>query len=259
MTLAVLRRDVHVWCVFYDEIRDDTLLEAYERLLSADERERRSRFLFPRDRHRFLVTRALARTVLSKYADVAPVDWTFVANAHGRPEIATPHAAAGALSFNVSHTSGLVVLAVGYGRELGVDTERVRDRQAPVGVAERFFAPAEVAALRALPEADQPRRFFEYWTLKEAYVKARSMGLSLPLREFAVRFIGERGVTLSVDGEVADAVSPWQLWQFLVGGDYLVAVCAGRTDPGQGRLVLKRVVPLQAEADLDARELKTSA
>jgi 4'-phosphopantetheinyl transferase len=259
MTFEVPPHDVHVWCAFCDEIRDEALLEAYERLLSADERERRARFVFPRDRHRFLVTRALVRTVLSRYADVTPADWTFSVNAYGRPEIAPRHPGAGMLAFNVSHTPGLVVLGIGYGRALGVDTEHVLGREAPVGVAEHWFAPTEVAALRALPEADQPRRFFEYWTLKEAYVKARSRGLSLPLREFAVRFIGEREVALSVDGEVADAASPWQLWQFSVAEDHLVAVCAGRTGPGQARLVLRRVVPLQAEEDLDARELRTSA
>jgi 4'-phosphopantetheinyl transferase len=259
MTFEDPLRDVHVWCTFFDEIRDETLLEEYERLLSADERERRSRFVFPRDRHRFLVTRALVRTVLSRYADVAPADWTFVVNTYGRPEIAPRHPRAGMLSFNVSHTHSLVVLGVGCGRALGVDTENVRARQAPLEIAERFFAPTEVAALRALPEADQSRRFFEYWTLKEAYGKARSMGLSLPLREFAVRFIGNRGLVLSVEGEVAHAVSPWQLWQFSVAEDYLVAVCAGRIEPGQARLVLKRVVPLRAEEDLDARELRTSA
>jgi 4'-phosphopantetheinyl transferase len=257
VTFQVLPHDVHVWCAFCDEIRDEALLGEYERLLSADERERRSRFVFPHDRHRFLVTRALVRTVLSTYADVAPADWTFVVNTYGRPEIAPRHPGAGMLSFSVSHTPGLVVLGVGHGRALGVDTEHVRGRQAPEGVAERYFAPAEAAALRAVPEAHQPRRFFEYWTLKEAYVKARSLGLSLPLRDFAVRFIGERGVALSVDGEVA--VSPWHLWQFSVAEDYLVAVCAGRTGPGQVRLLLKKVVPLRGEEDLDARELRTSA
>ena len=242
MTFDDPRRDVHVWCTFCDEIRDETLLEEYGRLLSADERERRSRFVFAHDRHRFLVTRALVRTVLSKYADVAPADWTFVVNTHGRPEIA-PRPGVGMLSFNVSHTPGLVVLGVGCDRALGVDTEYVRARQAPLEIADRFFAPTEVAALRALPETNRSRRFFEYWTLKEAYLKARSTGLSSPLRDFAVRFIGDRGIALSVDGEIADAVPSWQLWQFVVE-DYLVAVCAWRTEFGQARLVLKRVVPL---------------
>ena len=257
----VLPGDVHLWCAFCDEIRDEALLEAYERLLSADERERRARFVFPHDRHRFLVTRALVRTVLSTYADVAPGDWRFTVNAHGRPEIASGHPGAGLLSFSVSHTPGLVALGVGHGRALGVDAEHVRERQAPAGVADRFFAPSEAAALRALPEARQPRRFFEYWTLKEAYVKARSLGLSLPLRDFSVQFIGERGIALSVDGKSAggtDAASPWQLWQFSVADDHLVAVCAGHTGQGQSRLVVRRIVPLRAEEPLDARELRAS-
>ena len=251
-------QDVHLSCAFCDEIRDEALLEEYERLLSAEERARRSRFLFARDRHRFLITRALVRTALSTYADVAPADWTFVANAYGRPEIAPRHEGASGLSFNVSHTPGLVVLAVASGRAVGVDTEPVGGREAPVGVAEQWFAPAEVAALRALPEADRPRRFFEYWTLKEAYVKARSMGLALSLRDFAVRFAGDRGVALSGDDEAADAVSRWQLWQFLVAGDHLVAVCAAQTEGGLGRLIVKKAVPLRTEEQLDARELRTS-
>ena len=249
--------DVHVWCTFCDEIRDETLLDAYERLLSADERQRRSRFVFARDRHRFLVTRALVRTVLSRYTDVAPADWTFVVNTYGRPEIAPRHPLAGMLSFNIAHTTGLVVLGVACGRALGVDTENVR-REAPLEIAARFFAPTEVAALHALPEPEQSRRFFEYWTLKEAYLKARSMGLSLPLHEFAVRFIGDRGVALSVDGEAADAESPL-LWQFSVTDGYLVAVCAGRTESGQARVVLRSIVPLRAEGNLQADELRTSA
>jgi 4'-phosphopantetheinyl transferase len=258
VTLVDPLRDVHVSCAFCDEIRDEALLREYERLLSADERERRSRFVFPHDRHRFLVTRALVRTVLSTHADVAPADWTFVVNAYGRPEIAPRHPGAGILSFSVSHTRSLIVLGVANGRALGVDTEHVRGRQAPAGVAERFFAPTEVAALRTLPEANQPRRFFECWTLKEAYVKARSMGLSLPLREFAVRFTGERGVALSVEGEEAGTASPWQLWQFSVEEDHLVAVCAGRAGPDQARLVIRRVVPLRGESALDALGLRMS-
>ena len=240
MTFEVPPHDVHVWCAFCDEIRDEALLEAYERLLSADERERRARFVFPRDCHRFLVTRALVRTVLSKYADVAPADWTFVADTHGRPEIAPRHPDARGCSRSTSPTRpAWSSSASGAAAHSAWTPNTFRARQAPLGVAERSSRPTEVAALRALPEADQPRRFFEYWTLKEAYVKARSLGLSLPLRDFAVRFIGERGVALSVDGEVADAVSPWQLWQFSVAEDYLVAVCAGRTGPGQARLVPK--------------------
>lgn len=250
MTSELGSIDVHLWCAFFDEIRDESLLGQYHRLLSSDERRRQSQFVFARDRHRYLVTRALVRTVLSKYAEVAPDAWTFAASAYGRPEIAGSHVPAAALSFNVSHTPGLIVLAVSRGRALGVDTENARTRHAPVEIAERFFAPEEVAALYALPKELQPRRFFEYWTLKESYVKARGLGLSIPLDKFAVRFVGDRHVALSIDADQEDSPSRWHLSQFAIAGDYVTAVTAEQVAGGVPQLVLKSIVPLQSEQHL---------
>jgi 4'-phosphopantetheinyl transferase len=249
---------VSLWCAFFDEIRDQALLDRYGRLLSPDEHRRGERFVFARDRHRYLVTRALVRTVLSRYADVAPEQWTFAANPYGRPEIATPPGPAADLSFNVSHTSSLIVLAVSRRRAVGVDTENTRTGDAPVGIAGRFFAPGEVAALHALPKEQQARRFFEYWTLKESYIKARGMGLSIRLDKFSLRFVGDRHVALSIDADQGDLPSRWRLWQFALAGDYLTAVCAERIEHDEPGLQLKKVVPLQSEQDLDAEHSRTS-
>ena len=256
--LTVDSRSIHLWCAFADEICDEELLAQYETLLSQDEQQRRSRFVFPRDQHRYLVTRALVRTVLSRYASVAPTEWTFAANAYGRPDIANDYARARDISFNISHSGGLIVLGVAHRCAIGVDTENYRARQPSIEIAERFFAPSEVAALRALPTALQPRRFFEYWTLKESYVKARAMGLSIPLDRFSVRFAGERHVALSIDGDLGDSPSRWRLWQFSIAGDCLTAVCAERTGSDVPRLIVKKIVPLGEEHDLDARDLRTS-
>ena len=124
--------------------------------------------MFARDQHRYLVTRALARTVLSRYADIAPAELTFAANAYGCPEITNRHAYARDISFSISHTSSLIVLGIAQRRALGVDTENACIRKAPVEIAERFSAPHEVAALHALPQEHQQQRFFEYRTLKES-------------------------------------------------------------------------------------------
>lgn len=234
-------------------------MEQYEQLLSHDEQQRRWRFVFPRDQHRYLVTRALVRTVLSRYVDVAPAQWTFVANAHGRPEIANDHPGASDLSFNISHTANLIVLAVSHGRALGVDTENTRVRPAPVEIADRYFAPSEAAALRVLPKDRQPQRFFEYWTLKESYVKARAIGLSVPLHRFSVQFVGDRHVALAMDGDLGDSPERWHLWQFAVGDDCLAAVCAERMGGDEPRLVVKRIVPLGDEHALDVHGMRTSA
>ena len=103
---------IHLWLAWLGEITDSRLLAEYRSLLSEEERQRQMRFHFERDRHRYLVTRAMVRTVLSKYADVAPRDWRFAANDYGKPSIAAEHTEARGIEFNLSHTDGLVVLGV---------------------------------------------------------------------------------------------------------------------------------------------------
>ena len=80
-------------------------------------------FILSSDRLIFLATRVLVRQVLSRYESVAPDAWTFVANAHGRPEIAGPKSE---LRFNLSNTPGLVVCAVTREVDVGVDVEIAR-------------------------------------------------------------------------------------------------------------------------------------
>src|SRR5437867_1964541 len=112
MKLDLNSREIHLWCAFLNEIGDETLLGEYQRLLSEKEQQQRSRFFFARDQHRFLVTRALVRTVLSRYADVAPTQWTFAFNAYGRPEIANDHPQAREISFNITHSNNLIIVGV---------------------------------------------------------------------------------------------------------------------------------------------------
>src|SRR5262249_4723943 len=100
--------EVHLWLAFCDAILDSKLLAAYQELLSASERAAESRFHFAGDRQCYLVRKALLRSILSRYAPVAPKDWVFSTNAHGKPQIANSQLIDGSLSFNVSHTEGLV-------------------------------------------------------------------------------------------------------------------------------------------------------
>jgi 4'-phosphopantetheinyl transferase len=161
-------------------------LDAYRALMSADEHERMARFAFERDRRAFVMTRALVRTTLSRYASIAAADWRFIANVHGRPEILDRPPGVPDLRFNLSHTDGLIACAVTVGRDIGVDVEHT-GRHLTHDVAARHFAPSEVAALNALSAGDQQKVFFDYWTLKESYIKARGFGLALPLSDFAFK------------------------------------------------------------------------
>lgn len=187
-------------------------LDSYRPLLSQDENDRMARLIFERDRRAFLVTRALVRTTLSRYASVAPAEWRFIANVHGRPEILERPPGAPDLRFNISHTDGLIACAVTIGREVGVDVEHIH-RRLSHDVAGRFFAPAEVTDLRRLPAEDQERVFFDYWTLKEAYIKARGFGLALPLGDFAFKLQPPATPTIAFEPSLDDDASTWQFMQ----------------------------------------------
>jgi 4'-phosphopantetheinyl transferase len=217
---------IRLWLAFPDDVTEPPLLDEYRQLLSPEELRRHQRFHFERDRHRFLVTRAMVRTVLSKYAEAPPRDWRFDVNVWGRPSIARGHGPASGIDFNVSHADGIVVLAVALGRVVGVDVENVRTQRVDIEIADRYFAAAEVRALRALPREQQQRRFFAYWTLKESYIKARGAGLSIPLDRFAFDLEDSARITLTVDLSLRDSAERWACWQVQLGDDYLAAVCA---------------------------------
>ena len=204
---------VQLWFAFCDEIAEQSLLADYRRLLVDEERQKEARFHFARDRHRYLITRALVRTVLSRYASVMPQDWRFAEDTYGRPQIVNDHAAARRISFNVSHTSSLVVLGVSCERALGVDTEDVQTRRADLQIADHYFSVDEVTQLRATPPELQQARFFEYWTLKESYIKARGFGLALPLGDFAFKLNPPGPPEITFEPALEDDPRTWQFLQ----------------------------------------------
>lgn len=239
--------DVDLWLTFYDEITDAQLLDRYLLLLDLHEREQQQRFHFRRDRLRYLVTRALVRTVLSRYLPFDAADWVFATNAYGRPHVANAGVHAYDIRFNVSHTHSLIALAVARGREVGVDVENIRAQEVDIDIANRFFAPAEVAALSGAPVGERQFRFFEYWTFKESYIKARGMGLSLPLDKFNFDYPRDRRVRIAIDAKLEDDADRWQFWQLLPSAEYLVAICAEQAAAQAGRLSVRKIVPGVAE------------
>lgn len=249
---------IQLWFAFCDEIADQQLLADYRRLLVEEERQKEMRFHFARDRHRYLITRALVRTMLSRYAAVAPQDWRFIEDAYGRPQIVNDDDAARRISFNISHTRRLVVLGVTSARALGVDTEDVRERHAELQIADHYFSPAEVAQLRATPPESQQTRFFEYWTLKESYIKARGLGLSLPLQQFSFDLSQREDVRIGFHEPLEDEPSRWSFWQLQVDGGHYVAVCAERTGDQAPQLSCTKVIPLRSDAPLQYEELRRS-
>jgi 4'-phosphopantetheinyl transferase len=191
-------------------------------LLTPEERERYGSFRFVHDRRLFLATRALVRTVLSNYSAVQPADWRFAVGENGKPCIATP-AFKPTIHFNLANTPDLVVCVVSVCHELvGVDVERIDRQVETLELAERYFSRSETEKLRSLPAAEQGRQFFCYWTLKESYVKARGLGLALPLDYFW--FADEQPIRVEFDKRLADDATAWRFALLDASPAYLIAV-----------------------------------
>lgn len=225
-----LDRTVVVTLVRLDRPEVRARVDAYRTLLTPEEHAREARFFRGVDRERFVIARAVARLQLSRFGRLAPGDWRFEMNGHGRPEVSNAPPDAPPLRFNISHTNGLVAVAIAGDREVGVDVEWV-NRGLTHDVASRFFAPREVADLRSLPAEDQPRAFFDYWTLKEAYIKARGLGLALPLHHFAFVLSPPALPSITFDAALPDDPGSWQFLQGWPTPDHRLGLAVRRTGP----------------------------
>lgn len=199
--------DLHVWLI--EAIDSSSAREACRAMLSADERQRADRFVFERHRHQYIFAHGLLRLALSEAApEIAPSDWTFAAGPHGRPFIAAP-ARPIALHFNLSHTEGCVACVVSGHETVGIDVEELSPRRARMETAQGVFSSDEIASLQGLAPDDFVNRFFDYWTLKESHLKARGVGLRLPLDRFSMR-ISPDGVGIRFDPEIDDDAAKWR-------------------------------------------------
>jgi|TARA_B100002003_G_scaffold66887_1_gene62248 4'-phosphopantetheinyl transferase len=231
----------HLWWARPERFTDPAELARYRGMLTDDERMKTDRFRFERDRHTCLITRVLVRTTLSRYCDVLPEQWRFRANDHGRPEILEP---ASPLRFNLSHTNGLVVCVVSHDREVGVDVESLERMGHWLDLAERYFAPREAAALRRLAAEQQPARFLEYWTLKESYIKARGLGLAIPLADFSFDLPAGSpdDIAIRFTRAIDDASSRWQFSLERFGAGHLIATAVERNASGSVCVTLHEAV-----------------
>lgn len=192
-------REVRVYC-FGLEPGPECLVEL-EDLLSEAERERAAGFHFPRDRDRYVAAHGTLRRILAQVAHRAPAELAFARGPHAKPALVVGRGEE-PIHFNLSGAGSLAVVAVASAGEVGVDVEQVRPLDA-LGIARRMFAPAEHAALLALPEAGRLAAFLRYWTCKEAVVKAIGEGLFLPLQSFVLPAdAGESPHAIWLEGEM---------------------------------------------------------
>ncbi len=210
---------IEIWRVHLDD--EDLRRKLRDVRLSPDETGRAAKFVRERDRERFTVGRLALRQVLSEYARVSPGALEFQYSKAGKPSLKAPSTL---LNFNLTHCEDLMVIAVTSMETVGIDTEQVRNDSEHLKIAERFFAPREVEALRSLPSAEQPHAFFLCWTRKEALIKATGSGMSTPLDSFEVSLLPRE------DARFLSGASGWSLHSFVPMEGFVAAVVA----PGTG-------------------------
>ncbi|MGH8671836.1 MAG: 4'-phosphopantetheinyl transferase family protein [Burkholderiales bacterium] len=174
-TFVLPGNEVHVWRIGLDLV--PRMLSSARDILSNDEISRADRFRFDRHRDRFLSAHMALRQILGGYLSTSPAEIEFCYGPQGKPALAKPVTDL-ALNFNLSHADDLALVAVSHGRQLGVDIEHLRSNVEALAIARRFFSPREFAALSALSPQAREVAFFELWTRKEAYAKARGDGLT---------------------------------------------------------------------------------
>lgn len=248
--LTLSKNDIHLWstkpqALFEDESENESehnnkkksehsltnqlLIEQYKTILTPEELKRQQRYKFRKDQHNALVTRAFIRDLLSHYADVAPSDWRFVKGEKDKPEIENPPLP---LRFNLSHTEGLIICAVTLDNDIGCDVEYIARNNDVLSIADRFFSPLESTALFSLPQKKQRDRFFDYWTLKESYIKAWGLGLAIPLKDFSFtiappihssdKMIDD--IALSFAARRQDNANHWRSWLFYPNNTHRIAL-----------------------------------
>jgi 4'-phosphopantetheinyl transferase len=200
--------EVHVWR-FSIEPPPGRLLEL-ERSLSADELERAGRYQFEPGRAHFVAARGSLREILARYLQVSAGCLGFRYSSYGKPELSAEHAAS-EIRFSLSHSGQMGLLAVGRGRSLGVDIERIRTVVDDDRIARRFFSPAEVEGLSSVPDSMRKQAFFNCWTRKEACIKAWGEGLSRPLDQFDVSVIPGEPARLTGTRPDPNEAARWSL------------------------------------------------
>ena len=181
--LMLANDEIHVWVVQPNAFQaDDPILLRYYSLLNTTEKTKQQRYKFAKDRHDALITRAFIRDLLSYYQSKHPKDWQFEYGDKGKPEVINCELP---LRFNLSHTENIIICAVTLNHDIGCDVENTSRNNDVLAIAERYFSTSEADELFSLPKEAQTSRFFDYWTLKEAYIKAWGLGLSIPLKDFS--------------------------------------------------------------------------
>jgi len=215
--IPVKSSGVDVWRVSLDAEKNS--LDSLQQILSEDELIKATRLKSLKTRNHCIASRGFLRLIVAPYLDVKPTELRFQYGPHGKPALAEKFLNSG-ICFNVSHSHGLALYAVASGSMVGVDIEKILPDLAYAQMAARYFSPKEMETLQKLPPDQQREGFFNCWTRKEAYLKARGYGLDFPPDRFSVSLVpGEPTVLLDHTSDPRE-VSMWSIEDLDPGPGY---------------------------------------
>jgi 4'-phosphopantetheinyl transferase len=221
-----------LWLAWVDDIKEAEIHDLHH-TLSPDEHHSAGRMRRPRDRLGYVIARGMVRKILSRYQAIDPRDWRFSRDANGRPRISGTEIPS-SLHFSLSHTDGLIACLVSTFEQAAVDVERIHFASDLRAIGEHVLHPAEIAALDRLPREMWTSRFFDLWTLKEAYSKARGLGLALSFRDMAFEFSGAGIPHVRFSNEIQDDPASWWFWRDRLPSGHVIAIAA-KWDPAAWR------------------------
>jgi 4'-phosphopantetheinyl transferase len=213
--VVLAANEIHVWRAPLDVA--PSTIQVLQPVLNSEELTRAERFRFAKDRDRYIVGRGVLRMLLASYVQRPPEELSFTYNQYGKPALSSlPEGES--LEFNISHSHDLALFAFTSIGPLGVDVEYMREDIDYEQLAQHFFSVQENASLQSLPRTMWRQAFYNCWTRKEAYIKARGEGLAIPLDQFDVSLKpGEPAALLSSrESDVAN----WTFQELLPGADY---------------------------------------
>ncbi|QDG94516.1 4'-phosphopantetheinyl transferase superfamily protein (plasmid) [Rhizobium sp. NIBRBAC000502774] len=244
---VLLHDEIEIWLVDHDRLAPLAVLDRYRQILSKEEITQERKFRSQTDRLGYAVTRIAQRLLLSRYVGMDPEALTFSRTSHGRPGLSCPPAERCGLDFNISHDGTLTVFGLIKGGAIGVDVMTTPARSSYMNVARRFFCPVETEALDKLAEPLRARRFMEFWTLKEAYVKACGAGLSIPLNSFYFVLEEPGKIDFFPQSPSHDISISWNFWQFRPAPEVLIAICVRQESVPGSSVNLREFHPFKPE------------
>lgn len=222
----------------------ESINPTHEQWLDQQERSRANAFKFACDRTLYVAAHSFLRQSLSQYAPLAPDAWRFVTNAYGKPAIANhgyQH-----LKFNLSHTTGLIACVISDNNKVntvGVDVEQHKTLADMPALCRYAFTPQEAEHVLAHHDLTiQEARFFTYWTLKEAYIKAKGMGLSIPLQDFYFSQNEQQQWQLHTTNALEEKNQSWQFNTLATEQHYLAVTIASANSTTSNNINIRLIV-----------------